>query len=427
MGSPRTANRSVSRCASVNPSGTQLDRGPSHSRLLFLNRVYPPNVGATGQLLEELAIHLAAAGFEIRVVAGPATAEGPTLKNEYPRIERAPGLPFTRRSHWRRALSYCSLYPAMLWRACRGPRPDLVVSLTDPPLLLVLGVAVKWIRRCRAVHWAQDLYPELAEELGVLRKGGWSAGVLRAISTWALRRHDRIIAVGRCMRDRLIARGIPSDRITVIPNWAPLPEESEKRENRAETDAYRLVVMYSGNFGLAHPFEAILEAAAVLQERGSAVHFVMVGEGPRLGWVRDEVGRLGLGNVEFRPFTPKAELAQSLASADVHLASMHEKLCGLVVPSKVYGILAAGRPCIFLGPEAGEAARVLQEFDCGIVLESATGGQLAKVLEEWREQGKGAARYEGNARTAARAHSLGRVAARFEAAFREILGTGKAL
>lgn len=352
--------------------------------ILFINRVYPPAEGATGTLLSELAGELAQAGWRVTVVTSRTSAQQARSETRAGvRIERVSGLPFTRASHWRRALSYLSLYPALLWRAWWLPRHEVVVALTDPPLLLALGALLTWSKRSRLIHWAQDLYPELAEEVGVLRKGGLLAQALRGLSTWALRRCDRIVAVGHCMKARLTERGVSSEVIEVIPNWGQIScadPGSFRREHGLE---YRFVVMYSGNLGLAHPFEAMLDAAERLQPALPRMEFVLVGDGPRLPWVREEVARRQLSHVRFLPFQPREKLGQSLAAADIHLASMKQNLCGLVVPSKVYGVLAAGRPCVFLGPEASEPAQFILEHGCGSVLENATGARLAACLAQW--------------------------------------------
>lgn len=359
--------------------------------ILFLNRVYPPADGATGQLLAELAPALARRGHRVTVVTGPA---GETISSpvaiEGVRVERVRGLPFTRASHWRRALSYLSLYPALLWRALQLPRADVVVTLTDPPLLLVLGVILKTLKGSRHFHWAQDIYPELAEEMGVLPRGGMIAGALRWISSASLRHSDRIIAVGRCMKSRLVRRGLDPARIEIIPNWGhgdrPLLNEATIDAFRGEHDLRgRFVVMYSGNLGLAHPFEAMLDAAERLRVSHPSVLFLFVGGGPRLPWVRDQAARRGLENVRFLPFQPRERLAQSLAAADVHLASMLNELCGLVVPSKVYGVMSSGRPCVFLGPDESEAAQFILQNRCGSVLPQATGARLASCLAQWAD------------------------------------------
>ncbi|MBI3878478.1 MAG: glycosyltransferase family 4 protein, partial [Verrucomicrobia bacterium] len=316
--------------------------------VLFVNRVHPPAPGATGELLQQLAATLAASGWRVTVVAArPAgvTARGETRDGV--RFEWVGGLPFTRASHARRALSYLSLYPALLGRLWRVPRHGTVVMLTDPPLQFVLGLLVRPFKRCRLVHWAQDVYPEVAEELGVIRQGGVLAGLLRGVANFALRRFDRVIAVGACMKQRLVARGLAAEKITVIPNWA---DPREVRPVARGANAFlqeqgmteRFVVMYSGNFGLAHQFEPILDAAELLAAGAPRVAFLLVGDGPRAAWIQGEVARRNLENVRVLPPTPRARLAESLGAADVHLVSMRAELCGLVVPSKVYGVLAAG-------------------------------------------------------------------------------------
>lgn len=398
--------------------------------ILFLNRVYPPADGATGQLLAELATALVQRGHRVTVVtAEPGTGRKPSEPVDGVRIERVRGLPFTRASHWRRALSYLSLYPALLWRALRLPRVDVVVTLTDPPLLLLLGVLLKIFKGSRHIHWAQDLYPELAEEMKVLPPGGLIARTLRGLSTGGLRHADRVIAVGRCMKARLVARGLNPSAIEVIPNWGHGGDLDDVSHGASlfraghQLDG-RFVVMYSGNLGLAHPFEAMLDAAERLRESHPAALFLFVGSGPRLPWVQEQVRRRHLHNVRFLPFQPKEKLAHSLAAADLHLASMEHELCGLVVPSKVYGVMAAGRPCVFLGPEECEAARFILRHGCGSVLPRATGARLASCLAQWMNDK--ALLHETRERVGAVAEQVSlRTAVRaFSHSFREIGGPG---
>jgi glycosyltransferase involved in cell wall biosynthesis len=399
--------------------------------VLFINRVYPPVPGATGDLLAELAPELARRGWVVTVLTTGAGAGGGTKPQEGAalpaphshdsvsglpaagslQVSRVSGLPFTRASVWRRALSYLSLYPALLWRAWRLPRAEVTVLLTDPPLQLVLGPFIRLFKRTRLVHWAQDLYPEVAEQLGVIRPHGLLAGVLRRLSSALLRRCARVVAVGQCMKTRLIARGVAAERIAVIPNWAnaeevrpaPAPAEAFRREHGLEG---RFVVMYSGNFGLAHTFDAILDAAGVLQSQLPAVRFVMCGDGPRLAAVKEAVATRGLGNVCFLPFQPRAQLAASLSAADVHLVSMRDDLLGLVVPSKVYGVLAAGRPCVFLGPRECEVADLILKHRCGSVLPQATGAALADCLGKWASSPEEIAAAGSRALASARATGL---------------------
>ena len=202
-----------------------------------------------------------------------------------------------------------------------------------------------------------------------------------------------MVVVGNCMRERLLAR-VPSptqfaSRLAVIPNWArpdailPLSHERNPFRREHELDG-RFVVMSSGNIGLAHTFEATLEAAALLQDREPDLLFLFVGEGPRLPWLHEEAARRGLTNLRFLPSQPRERLAESLSAADVHLVTMRDDLCGLVVPSKFYGIAAAGRPVIFAGPADSEVALDILRERCGAVLPAATGAGLAECLRGWR-------------------------------------------
>ena len=341
-------------------------------RVLFINRVYPPAGGATGALLAELAEDLTAGGWEVHILTGPHPGAPEVDRQAGVWIHRVDGLAFTRESTWRRAAAYLSLYPRFLTHALRLPRPDVIVTKTDPPMLKVLGPVLGRLTGAATVHWAQDLYPEIAEALKVIPEKGALANTMRRLSTWALRNHDHVVCVGRCMKERIEARGVESDHISVVPNWAPAsvhPVPHEENTFRSEQGWQgRFVVMYSGNLGMAHPFQAMIDVAAQLEQSHPDVLFAFIGEGPRKADVHRDVEMRGLTNVDFLPFQPYNRLAESLSAADIHLVSMRHEAQGLVVPSKVYGVLAADRPCIFLGPERSEAARIIRERNAGVII-----------------------------------------------------------
>jgi colanic acid biosynthesis glycosyl transferase WcaI len=355
--------------------------------ILFINRVYPPAEGATGRVLEHVAEGFARADWEVSVLttACPSQPAGTSFRHGV-KIIRI-GLPFSKRSILSRALGYALMIPALGLRALLLLRAEVVVIKTDPPMLLVLGPLLRMVKGSRLIHWAQDLYPEVAEEVGIFRKGGILASTLRGISTRAMRSYDRIVAVGRCMREKLVARGIPSERICVIPN---IGIEQEIRPVEPLINGFRqrhglgdcFVVEYSGNMGRAHEFETLLSVAQKLQECGeSKIRFLLIGGGPGEVMLRDEVQRRGLMNVLFLPSQPQSELSESLGAGDLHLVTMKKGMSGLVVPSKFYGVMAAGRPCLFIGPADAEVARVIREQDVGAVIAPGDGeGLLAAIL-----------------------------------------------
>jgi colanic acid biosynthesis glycosyl transferase WcaI len=395
--------------------------GDNDVKVLFLNRVYPPDRGATGFFLADLARALVSRGWDITVLAGRVTGSPASEIIQGVRVERVGPAGPVHAHPWRRMLSHLNLYPSLLWRAWRLPSSDVVVTLTDPPLLLLLGPILKWMKGSRLVHWTHDLYPEIAEELGVVRKNGMFARLCRRVSTWAMRRHDSIIVVGRCLKKRLMERGVTEEAIRFVPNWSPafLPiaraDNPFRREHGLEG---RFVVMYSGNFGRPHSFEAILDAAQLLQTGEQSILFLLVGDGVQLEWIRARTRMLALDRVRFLPALPAESLPQSLSAADLHLVSMQPGLGGLLVPSKIYGVLAAGRPCLFLGPRESEAAQTIEHYQCGSVMENPDGSRLAHEITAWMKDPERQRIAGRNARAAASNFTVERAAA----AFRKILG-----
>ena len=386
-------------------------------RILFINRVYPPASGATGQLLADLAPALVEHGFDVTVLTALPDATVPTSESiSGVQVERVRSLPFTRDVIWRRVLAYLNLYFALLWRALRLPAADVVVAMTDPPLLLFLGPLIALLKRSRLVHWAQDLYPEVAEELGVLRRRGVIATICRSVSNFALKRNFKIVAVGRCMKQRLLDRRIPPRLLEVIPNWFPgSPTQTDAADGiafRAEQKLWgKFLVMYSGNFGRAHSFDEILSVAQELQTKRPDILFVFVGDGPRLEEFKAKAAELSLSNLLLLPPQPLENVSETLAAADIHLVTMREELCGLVVPSKLYGVLNVSRPCIFIGPSESEAALLVQQNQCGSVVSQNDSPALLNAILRWADDPH--ARKFAGARAKAAATNLPKAAQSF--------------
>ena len=367
-------------------------------RVLILTRTFPPDSGAVGHLVKELAESLASAGFQLTIIAAGTKSESSSSAIS---VVRVGGLPFSRQSHWQRALSYLSLYPALFFAALRQRKPDVIITTTDPPLQAVIGVLLRWKFRCRLIHWCQDLYPELAEESALIKKNGVIAKTLRWISTSALRAHDGIISIGRCMTQRLLDRGLDRTRIHEIPNWTdpesirPVPE-AENGFIKTHNLEGRFVVVYSGNIGLAHRFGEILEAAAILEKQAPDVLFLFIGDGPRRAKVEREAQKSERTSIRFLPAQSWKTLSESLSAGRIHLVSLRENLAGLVVPSKFYGGMAAGRPCLFIGPRESEVARLIEENGVGLVIQ--TGAELAAAILEYRNNPERLLREEIKAR-----------------------------
>jgi glycosyltransferase involved in cell wall biosynthesis len=334
-------------------------------------------------MLRGIAEGLAARGWEVTVLTTAQQGEPKSSTRRGVRILRAGGA-LSRKNVLLRAASYVFMIPWLMTRALLLRRTDFVVTMTDPPMLAVAGLALKFFKCNRVIHWAQDLYPEVAVELGVLPRRNFATNLLRTLSTAALKDCDAVVSIGRCMASRITARGISYARIAIIPNWAPPIQSLDRGSNpfrRAHGLEGEFVVVYSGNMGLAHDFETVLDAADSL--RGQRVVFLFIGEGPRRMEVEAAARLRGIDNIRFLPPQPAEKLSESLSAADAHLVTMRSNLCGLVVPSKVYGVLAAGRPCLFVGPGDSEAGRLLRETDSGIVIEPGRSAELASAILDW--------------------------------------------
>jgi colanic acid biosynthesis glycosyl transferase WcaI len=329
--------------------------------VLFFNQFFWPDSSATSQLLTDLARELCNRGHQVTVVCTDG-GYAPSAAGDLPgiRIERVKALPFVR-GRVGRLLSYLSFYPAALLRALSLPRPDLVVSLTTPPLINLVGSIVKALRGSPHLIWEMDLYPDVAVELNYLKPNGVVHRLTASIADFSRRHCDGIIALGACMKARLTARGIDPRKIVVAENWAdgkaihPYPRLHDQDQ---------LVLLYSGNLGLAHDVETIAGAILRLRE-DHRFRFVFVGGGSR----RPELAALAqthqIHSIKLLPYAPREGLGRSLAAGDIGLVTQLDASCGTVVPSKIYGILAAGRPVLFIGPSDATPARIIERFQCG--------------------------------------------------------------
>ena len=293
-------------------------------------------------------------------------------------------------------MDYLSFYLTVGWHLRRLARADdVVVAMTDPPLLSVLVYWALTGRPVRVVNWLQDLYPEVATALGVGALGGRLGAWLRQVRNRSLRHATLNVAIGERMAKAVRATGIPSGQVRVLHNWAdceairPLaPAANRLRREWGVEDAF--VVGYSGNLGRAHAYETVLDAAALLRAESAAgdtpVVFLFIGDGQRLAELRAEAARRGLESLlRFHPYQPRESLALSLGVADVHWISLRPALEGLIVPSKFYGVAAAGRPVLFVGDPDGEIPLLLAAHDCGLCVREGNGAGLAAAIRRLRD------------------------------------------
>jgi colanic acid biosynthesis glycosyl transferase WcaI len=360
-------------------------------RLTALYHYFHPDDVVSARHFTDFCQGLAERGWQVEAL--PCNRGCRDESRTYPRTETWGGI--TIRRVWRPGLRQASklgrlansAWMVAAWclhilRRGRDAVPHVVLVGTDPAFSIWVAWVVKRLRPgVRIAHWCYDLYPEAPIADGLLREGSLAARFLRRTVRAGYHACDLVADLGSCMQARLRSYEL-SARQATLPPWAlSEPDEPAAPDAEARRELFgdaALGLLYSGNFGQAHSYEDILALARRL--RGTGVHFCFAVRGNRAGQLRAAVGADDT-NISFAGFAPEAALAGRLAAADVHLASLRPEWAGVVVPSKFFGSLAAGRPVIFAGPRDAAIARWIEEHRLGWVLDAES---LPRVAEELR-------------------------------------------
>lgn len=441
-------------------------------RFLLLNQTFYPDVMATGQYLTEVAVRLVERGHEVTVVTSRRAYDHP--EERFPRREVWRGIQiwrigstgFGKTAKWRRAADFASFMVCCCARLALLPQPDAVVALTSPPLISFIGAWFARLRGSRFYYWVMDFNPDEAIAAGWLQGDSFAAGVLERLSRFSLARSARIIALDRFMADRIIAKGVPTQKVAVIPPWSQdgavrFDPAGRERFRQAHGLQNKFVVMYSGNHSPCHPLDTLLEAARRLAH-DSRIVFCFVGGGSEFRRIQalvaspnsaakiQEVERskrepasgksefvsrfpspstlniplsatTRLPNILALPYQPLAQLAGSLSAADLHVVVMGDPFVGLVHPCKIYNILSVEAPVLYLGPQPSHISEILAASDrldrCGQARHGDTDavvGHILRLRGECQDRPPGpAAEPDGRF---SRRNLLGRLVAELESA-----------
>ncbi len=347
-------------------------------RYIFINRFFYPDQSATAAMLTDLLGELDTTSREFVVIASASMhTPGDGQENcdlEGVRIVRIPGLKKASSSVIPRLVDFALFYVGLLFvGGSTIKRGDTVVCLTDPPMVSVLMQALTRLKGARLVNWLQDIYPETATALGFGNPRNPIIRCMKALRNRSWKRADMNVCIGEVMKSRVAHHGVPCSRIRVVPNWAdevalaPLPVTHNALRREWGLPGDSVIVGYSGNLGRAHDAGTMLDAGRQLVAAGEErLHFLFVGGGVKRELLPDESEEPEVASrFHARGYRPRSELRQSLSVADIHWLSLEPELEGLIVPSKFYGAIAAGRPVIFIGDTEGEIARLIAKAKCG--------------------------------------------------------------
>jgi glycosyltransferase involved in cell wall biosynthesis len=359
-------------------------------KFLLLNQTFHPDVASTGQHLADLAAGLVERGHAVTVVTCRRGYDEPeTLFARHEtwrgiKIRRVGSMGLGKQKKWRRIIDCLSFAILSFAEALLCGRRGVVVALTSPPFISLVGLWVARLYRSRFVYWVMDLNPDEAIAAGWLRPDSPGSKVLEWFSRLSLRGADRVIALDRFMFERIIAKGVAPERISIVPPWSHDPlicfDGAGRERFRCEHGLEgKFVVMYSGNHSPCHPLHTVVEAARRLADQPEIV-FCFVGGGTEFRRIRALMRSGAPGesktirsrsalNIRCIPYQPLSDLSASLSAADLHLVVMGNAFVGLVHPCKIYNILRVGAPLIYVGPRPSPL------FD--IVLEMDTSGYLS--------------------------------------------------
>jgi colanic acid biosynthesis glycosyl transferase WcaI len=325
-------------------------------RILFLNQYFPPDPAPTGVLLKELADHLQTAGHVVDFVAA---------RQDYRAGQRRGG------RMRREALALARMFIDGL----RRTRPDVILSATSPPCLLLVATLLAGWHRAKSVHWIMDLYPEIATALGEIR-GGTIAGLLQKMMGWAYRRAAAVIVLDGDMQQRLELYGVTAE---IIRPWVFSSVLRVLARTSGEPQQ-PWTWMYSGNLGRAHEWETLLAAQAILEKRAAGIRLLFQGGGPSRAAAEARSRALGLRECVWADYVAEDELPSSLLRAHALVVTQLPATQGLLWPSKLGLILSLPRPILCVGPTDGAIATLLQTLPRAGVSAVGDGEQVAAWL-----------------------------------------------
>jgi colanic acid biosynthesis glycosyl transferase WcaI len=372
---------------------------------VFINRYFYPDHSATSQMLSDLAFALADTAVvdnkhtTVRIITSRQRYDSADARlTSYEiignvDIHRVWTSRFGRTNLAGRFIDYLTFYLSATWTLWRiAQRGDVVIAKTDPPLMSLLVAPVARFRGVKLVNWIQDMFPEVAQVLAVGsgRMALLGYGTLRRWRNTTLRAAMMNVVIGTRMAEKLIANDISPRQIQIIPNWADgqliQPIGHATNGLRAAWGLEHFVVGYSGNLGRAHEFTTLLDAITALEQRlrseprQQRITWLFIGGGAMFESFRTAAQKRGLTTIMFKPYQSRELLRESLAAIDLHLVSLRPELEGFIVPSKHYGIIAAGRPAIFIGDLDGEIARAHARIGCGVSVPEGDSAALVAAI-----------------------------------------------
>jgi putative colanic acid biosynthesis glycosyltransferase WcaI len=375
--------------------------------ILILNEYYPPDTSATAKMASIVAEALAQK-HRVTVVAGRPSYD-PDERYVYSLLRRSVrngvtvecvgSTAFSRHKMAGRVSNYLS-YLALAVPRALAVHADVILAMTDPPVEGIAGAFVAQLKRRPFVYNIRDMYPDMAVGGGIIADRGW-VRLWEKMHRRALRRAQRVIVLGDDMRERILRKGIEPERVVVVRDGTTIPETIAEHGHPIAQEirsGFEFAAIHAGNLGFYGAWDTLLQAAKLLE--GENIGLIFVGEGANRAKL--QLAAQGSANVRFLPFRPAAEIPLVMAAGDVHIICVRRGLEGVVVPSKLYSVLAAGRPVLAVAAEESDVVRIVREARCGLAADPDDPASVAAALRKMRRDPRELANMGQRAREAAK-------------------------
>lgn len=368
---------------------------PNQPTLLVISQVYPPDPTSVGQHMHDAAAEIVLRGWRVIVYCAARGYTDPSQR--YPsreirdgvEIRRLPLSSFGKSSLAVRLLGQILFVMQAAMRGMFVRRPTCILVSTSPPMAGAAALTIRFFRRVPIKFWVMDLSVDQMIEARLVRPQAISTRLLKWVYRRTLQKSDDVIALDRFMESRIADSYGVTKNVHVMPPWPhedhlePVAHEQNPFRRQHQLDG-KFVFMYSGNMGIGHPIQGLLEAARLLEGKSPAV-FVFIGAGVRRAEVEREIETRHPANVVLLPYQPLDQIRYSLSSADVHLVTMEEGGVGCFHPCKVYGAMAVARPVLFAGPDPSHVTDILDRYRIGWRIPvndaAATADLMLRIME----------------------------------------------
>ncbi|MGA8035226.1 MAG: glycosyltransferase family 4 protein [Candidatus Acidiferrales bacterium] len=398
--------------------------------ILLLNEYYPPDTSATAKMAVQVAETLAK-NHQVTVVAGRPSYD-PDEYYPYKLLQRRThngvtvecvgSTAYLRHQMNGRVSNYLS-YLALAVPRALAINPDVILAMTDPPIAGLAGALVASLSGKPLVYNIRDMYPDMAVGGDIVQHGQFIR-FWDALHRWALRKSTRVIVLGDDMRDRIIAKGVPPERVAIVRDGATFPPTLPSKSDPIVEEircGFPFVALHAGNLGFYGAWDTLLKAAEILRNENSGL--VFIGDGANRARLESAAAQANASNVKFLPFRPFEQVQHVMMAGDVHIVTIRRGLEGVVVPSKLYGILAAGRPVLVVADSKSDAARIAVESGCGLTADPDDPGAVANALCELRSDPARLVEMGAQAKAVAQKYARVNELQRFSTIIEEAVGT----